>query len=164
MSHLSEGEILDMLKTSLGEAIQASKDLAVKSRIGQPYSRLRDNLAYIEGCCRQMAAFRGDARWLPFGIAMATCHQKSGAMLRGHLEGGIFIPWSPGVINKNFLKLAAELQVIADFLKDFYMAKTGTSGPILPATPAAERRVGAPVSNSGLILPPSMRHKGEVLH
>lgn len=153
---LSEHEIADRMRTALGDAIQASKDLAVKSRIGQPYSRLRDNLALIEGCCRQMSMFRGDARWLPFGVAMATCHQKSGAMLRGHVRHGVFIPWADGVINENFLKLAAELTVIKDFLDQMVTAKTGTTGPILPPMPAAERRVGAPVSNSGLILPRTM--------
>lgn len=163
MSRLTEVEILSRLRASLGEAIQASKDLAIKSRVGSPYSRLRDHLALIEGCCRQMAMWRGDYRWLPFGVAMANCHKRSGDMLRGHLEDGVFIPWSTGVINQNFVKLGAELGVVLEYLNTMATAKTGTLGPILPATPAEERRVGRPAFQNmakrtpKLILPPRYR-------
>lgn len=163
MSHLTEVEILDRMRQALGEAIQASKDLAVKSRYGSPYQRLRDSLALIEGCCRQMAMWRGDGRWLPFGVAMANCHKRSGDMLRGHVKDGVFIPWSAGVINENFVKLAAELEVIREYLSTMATAATGSVGPILPATPAEQRRLGRPAFPNmakrapKLILPPSMR-------
>lgn len=157
---LHEPEIIDKLRVSLGEAIQACKGLAIKSRIGSPYDRLRNALHDAEGCCRQMAMWRGDYRWLAFGVAMANCHKRSGDMLRGHLKDGVFIPWGPGIINENFINLGAELGVILAYLDTMATAKTGTLGPILPQMPAEERRFGRPAfqnmqpRKTKLILPP----------
>ena len=153
MAHLTENEVADRMRSSLKEAIQACKDLAVKSRAGAPYDRLRDNLALIEGSCRQMAAFRGDATWLPFGMYMAECHKRAGGWLRGYVDNGIHVTWSPGHINKVFVTLAAQLVAVLDALDVKVDAKTGVNGPVLPERPAAERRVGAPVSMSGIIQP-----------
>lgn len=157
MSHLTEGEVLDKLQDSLGEAIQASKELAVRSRLGRPYERLGNALVAVEGCCRQLAAFRGDGRWLPFGIYMAECHKRAGGWIRGYRENGVHIFHTNGHINKVFVELANQLSHIQDAVMVIANAKTGTTGPILPATPPAERRIGAPVSTSGLILPASVR-------
>jgi hypothetical protein len=154
---LTEPEVLDRLRTSLAEAIQASKDLAVRSRYGLPYQRLRDHLALIEGCCRQMAAFRGDGTWLPFGIYMAECHKRAGGWLRGYTSAGIHITYTPGQINQVFVTLAAQLTAIKDAVETKSDAKTGQLGPVLPATPTEERRVGRPAfgtaPKSKLILP-----------
>jgi hypothetical protein len=160
MSDLTESEVLDRMKTSLREAIQACQDLAVKSVKGRPYEVLRENLLLIEGCCRQLAAFRGDTRWLPIGKLMAECHQKAGGWLRGYKDptSGIRIMTAGGERNKLFLMLAVNLADIHDSASTLYTAKTGTSGAILPATPTETRREGRPAftqpkRKSTLILP-----------
>lgn len=155
---LTESEVIDRMKTSLGEAIQASSDLAVRSEGGRPYARLRDNLALIEGCCRQMAMFRGDGSWLPFGVYMAECHKRAGGWLRGYTKNGMHIVYAPGHLNEAFVSLAAQLTAIRQAVDVKQTAKTGTLGPVLPATPSEERRVGRPAfsnkaKRSALILP-----------
>lgn len=144
MSHLTENEVLDRMRTSLGEAIQASRDLAIRSRYGAPYQRLRDHLSLIEGCCRQMAAFRGDATWLPLGIMMAECHKRAGGWIRGYSHQGVHIVMAPGQTNEVFLSLASKLSLMLGVVNAHAAAKTGTLGPVLPAKPLEERRVGRP--------------------
>lgn len=158
MSRLTEPEVLDRLKTAIGEAIQASKDLSIRSRYGLPYQRLRDNLVLIEGCCRQMGAFRGDASWLPFGVYMGECHKRAGGWLRGYHHNGIHIVYTPGVINQVFVKLAQQLTAILEVVEMKSTAATGQLGPVLPETPSEERRMGRPAfkPKSSLILPARM--------
>lgn len=163
MSDLTENEVLDRMKTSLREAIDACRQLAVKSVKGQPYETLREHLLMIEGCCRQLAAFRGDTRWLPIGKLMAECHQKAGGWLRGYKdrESGIRIMTAAGERNKLFLMLAVNLADIHDSASTLYTAKTGTTGAILPGTRAETRRDGRPAltqpkPKSTLILPPRL--------
>jgi len=169
MSDLLEHEILDRMRTSLREAIQASNDLAVRSRGGEAYDRLRDNLALVEGACRQMAMWRGDSRWLPFGMEMAEAHRRAGGWLRGYTKrvGNtvVFIAWRAGTLNEAFVKLSAQLAMILDILDKMEKAKTGRVGIILPQTAPEERRFGRPTlarpdrysRKRGLILPPRYR-------
>lgn len=157
---LKEPEIIDRLKVAMAEAIQASQDLAVRSRHGYPYQRLRDNLAVIEGCCRQMAAFRGDATWLPFGLYMAECHKRAGGWLRGYTKNGVHIIYAPGQMNEAFVGLAGALTAIRQALDVKFSAKTNQVGPVLPKPPAEERRLGRPAFSqpkSTLIVPPRYR-------
>src|SRR5262249_4810518 len=111
---LHEPDILDRLRSALRDAIDDCKQLSVASYRGQHYDRLRNNLALIEGCCRQMAVYRDDTRWLPFGVMCANIHQRAGDWLRGYVENGVIVIWSPGHINRAFIKIAAELGVIYD--------------------------------------------------
>ena len=83
MSDLTEIEILDRMRSSLREAIQCANILASSPRKGPTYNKLREHLGLVEGCCRQMSAWREDTRWLPIGRLMAECHQKAGNWLRG---------------------------------------------------------------------------------
>ena len=142
---LQETEVIDRMKTSIKEAIQASKDLSVRSRLGGPYDRLRDNLVRIEGCCRQMALlYRDDATWLPFGMYMAECHKHAGGWLRGYFRHGVHVRLADGQINEMFLTLAMQLEAILKAVDIKTTARTGIIGSILPARPAEERRLGRP--------------------
>lgn len=159
---LSEHEIADRMRNSLRECIDASSKLAVLSIRGKQYERLRTHLHLVEGCCRQMAAYRDDARWLPFGMFMSNCHKLAGDWLRGHVKNGVLVVWSPGHMNQMFVQLATELTVVFEHLDKLVTAATGTTGPILPAPPAEERRVGRPgfLRRSKLIVPASYRRVG----
>lgn len=159
---LQEAEVVDRLRSSIKEAIQASKDLSVRSRMGSPYDRLRDNLVMIEGCCRQMALlYREDASWLPFGMYMAECHKRAGGWLRGYIKNGVHIRVADGQINEMFTTLAVQLEAILAAVEIKFTAKTGRVGSILPPRPAEERRMGrpafAPRKKSSLIIPARYR-------
>lgn len=160
MSDLSEVEVIDRMRTSLREAIQASADLATMSRKGPTYNRLREHLALVEGSCRQLAVFRQDTRWYTFGMMMAECHKRAGDWLRGWKDPktGRRHHWRPGEKNKLFLILEANLKAIYQMAEAVRTQKTGTVGMILPAEPTEHRRVGAPVNGysvtpGGIIIP-----------
>jgi len=167
---LTEADVISRLKSSMREAIQASNDLAVKSRLGAPYQRLRDHLALIEGCCRQLAAFRDDATWLPFGIFAAECHKRAGSWLRGKTIGGdagqVHIFKTDHEKNQLFVKLAEMLTHILEAVDIKTNAATHTVGAILPKPPAEERRTGRPAFDHSvkrkptLIIPAKYRRAG----
>ena len=157
MPHLTEPEVYDRLRQAIGEAVDAAKNLAIRSQHGRAYVSLRDNLHLIEGCCRQMAAFRGDGRWLPIGMMMAECHKRAGGWLRGDTNPvtQTRVATAPGEMNKLFVMLAANLANFGLVAQKLYEDKTGRPGPILPLTPAETRREGRPAfgRKSSLILP-----------
>lgn len=74
---LTEADILDRYRQSLGEAAQASKNLARNADPerapprGRDYAILKRSLTTLEGCCRQMGTWRGDARWIRLGALYA---------------------------------------------------------------------------------------------
>jgi hypothetical protein len=146
---LQESEVVDRIRTSLREAIDASKTLAIASWRGVAYEKLRTHLGLVEGACRQLAIFREDYRWLNFGMRMAIC---------------IHITWTMGHQNEWFIKLAAELTYIADVLDKLVTAKTERTGPILPVPQDDGRAMGErarevrPQGKRGsLIVPPKYR-------
>lgn len=159
MSDLTENEVIDRLRTSLKEAIQASADLAVKSRKGPEYKKLREHLGLVEGSCRQLAVFRQDARWYPIAMLMGECHKKAGGWLRGWTDkDGNKRHWRIGEKNKLFLMLEANLKAILYMVDVLQTKRTGKVGMILPETPVGHRREGAPVagfktSPGGIIIP-----------
>lgn len=169
MSTLTEAEIYDRLKTSIAEARDACKNLAVRSKEGRDYSALRDSLKLIEGCCTQMAVHRADYRWLPVGIKIAECHKRAGDWLRGFTVNGTRVAWAKGVQNEAFIKLdqvLEQLGVMADKIRD---EKTGIKGPILPASmlataPRKEGRLAmfnpSGKKPNGLILPGKLQKAG----
>lgn len=146
MSDLTEQEVIDRLKQSIREAGQAAMDLASVSRRGPAYHKLREHLLLVEGCCRQLSVFREDTRWLNMGAAMHKAHELSGGWLRGfkHPETGMRIAFSPKMKNPLFVKLAENLAFMLVGVEDMLHKRTGVRGPILPALPAAERKIGSP--------------------
>ena len=164
MSDLTEGDVINQMKHSLKEAVQAALDLSATSRKGPAYKKLREHLLLVEGCCRQISVMREDTRWLNIGMAMHKAHELSGGWLRGfkHPITGLRISVAPGVRNPLFIKLAENLAFLFEGAEKMLRARTGILGPILPAVPSAERRVGAPIqvslppmkkTPSGIILP-----------
>lgn len=160
---LTEREVVDRIRTSLRESIDACKDLAVASWRGIPYDRLRTHLILVEGACRQLFVFREDARWLVFGLKMHEVHMLAGNWLRGYSKNGIHHTWTIGQTNEMFVKLAAELIIVLGVLDRLLEQRTGTAGPILPQ-PVDERRLGRPAyenrakSKRGkLLVPPKYR-------
>jgi hypothetical protein len=165
---LQETEILDRLRQSTKEAVDSCKIISVSWERGSAYENLRDNLHMIDGCCRQMAMYRDDARWLPFGVFAANMHQRAGDWLRGYKDNGVLVTYYTQTkdrqrpLNAAFIKLAAELTVILEGLEKLAVMKTGIRGMILPATPSEERRAGRPgfvntSKNPGLIIPGKYR-------
>jgi hypothetical protein len=73
MTHLSESEVLDRHRQSLGEAKRAC--LALKRHAdpnllelkGPDYMALKKNLEMLETSARQIAHFRSDSRWIRLG-------------------------------------------------------------------------------------------------
>lgn len=142
MSDLQEYEIINRMKESIREAVQACFDLSVYSRVGEPYHTLRTHLLLIEGCCRQMGQFRGDERWLPVGRYMAEAHRLAGGWLRGWKNReGVRIFWRPGDVNVMFVALAKNLKNLYDSVDKLANSATRTNGPVILFEPPRERRV-----------------------
>ncbi len=168
MSDLTENEVLDRLKSSLKEAGQAAVTLSLLTRIGPAYTKLREHLLLVEGCCRQIAAMRDDARWYPLGMLMAEAHKRSGNWLRGFKFQGKRIYINGQSRNQNFTLLAQNLAFMLVGVEKLQHDKTGVRGPILPDVGTEHRAVGAPVpvslpdhlkvSAGGVILPSETRH------
>jgi hypothetical protein len=167
MSTLTENEVDDRLKSAIGEARDACRNLAVRSAEGRDYSSLRDSLMLIEGCCRQMAAFRADYRWLPVGMQIAECHKRAGSWLRGYEDKGVHVKWEPGTMNKMFVMLGQVLEQLGIMAEKIRTERTGIKGPILPDSmlAAPERKAGrigfTPAKKpNGLIIPAKYRKAG----
>lgn len=149
---LTEPEILGCLKENLRLGAENADKLAAGER-GTVYLHFRQNLRLIDGCCRQMAGWREDTRWSPFGVKIRELQQRVGRWLVEKQPGWRF-------------KGAAEILRFA-FAQalDLETKKTGKRGIILPdAQPAPTRTQGRPSSMSGLILPASMRKPKDKLN
>ena len=119
MSGLTEREILSRLKESLRTAADSAYQLSRGER-GAHYLTLRTHLKLAEGCCRQMAGWREDTRWLPFGLKLAQAQQMCGRWLREKQPGWRFK--SLGEILDAAFVQASKLETM----------KTGKRGIILP--------------------------------
>ncbi len=164
MSALTEVEIFARLVESLREASEAAEELSTRDVKGPAYSRLREHLMLIEGSCRQASAWRQDTRWLDLGQLAAECHKRAGGWLRGHKDTitKIRTPLAMKTKNQNFLMLAQNLRFFLKGVEKLKDAKTGRVGMILPAMPAANRRIGAPVpghslTSGGIIVPRTLQ-------
>lgn len=171
MGRLTEVEIFSQMSDALGDAVDAAQDLAVNSRKGPSYDKLRKNLHLIEGCVRQAAYWREDTRWLPIAKMMGDAHKKSGDWLRGYKDpvSGLRVAFGPGQVNTLFVMFAENLANLRNQVELLKTQKTGKSGLILPEMPYIGRRPGAPVpvsranghnhekkSPGGIILGPTM--------
>ena len=86
---------------------------------GWQYAALRDHIGLLEGTCRQMAAFREDARWIRLGIQYAKLRRSA----QKH-----FIAQRWKAFTQMMPIFEAGLRSVADLAE----AKTGARGPILP--------------------------------
>jgi hypothetical protein len=70
---LTDAEVLDRHKTSLGEARDACQSLGqfadplLVGLKGGHYAALKRSLDMLEGSCRQLGTLRADARWIRLG-------------------------------------------------------------------------------------------------
>lgn len=134
MSELTEAEILDCLRTNLALAAEGADNLAAGVR-GPVYVSFREHMRLAEGACRQMAAWRGDSRWLPFGMKVNEALQRCGNWLRSRDPA-----W-------RFAGLAEILRVALAQAHDLETKATGRIGVILPdVLPAPIRTEGRPVA------------------
>lgn len=145
MTHVTESEILSLLRTTLKQAAERCRSLAVLPMRGQVYAKMRTDLKTIENCCRQVAYYRdGDARWLQVGLAMERAHQLAGGWLRAHAPRPLF------------LKLAENLDALGHSALALETKATGRTGAILPLAPRAIRTESRPVqvvTPGGIIVP-----------
>ena len=148
---LTEREIFDRMKTELRSAIADCDEVARQPKSGPQFIRLRRSLKLVEGCCRQAAHWRQDARWLIPGRQMEHVHQQARAWLH-----------RPTVSSKKlFTKLAAALRNILNDLHRLENLPTLRTGPLLPKPLAGPLRSGASIqvpaayvrSSAGVIVP-----------
>lgn len=125
MSGLTEQEIMDRHRQALSEAKDACLKLAVNadpekgSPRGRIYRNLQVALKQCEDSARQMSMWRGDARWIKFGIHYAQVMRVVRKKMR-HSD------WLA------FRGIAKALEQDARTLDELANAKTGTTGLILP--------------------------------
>jgi hypothetical protein len=120
VTDLTEREILSCLRENAKGAADDCILLAKLPAQGPTYKRMRERLKLVEGCCRQMAYWREDGRWLPLGLQVEECHQRTGTWLRMHYP------------RKLFLKLAENMRTIEKVAEGLETRATGVSGMILP--------------------------------
>lgn len=140
---LSEREILDRMKSELKSAACEADLIASHPKSGLAFGRLRASLKNAEGCCRQLAVFREDSRWLIPGVTLEKAHQIARAWLH-----------RPSVKSKKlFTGLAAALRQMYVDLEKLETARVGRTGAILPSAVDPKRRGSAPMPFHGLKTP-----------
>jgi hypothetical protein len=151
MRSLSETEIFACLSENFRLAAEDCEKLAWQAKRGSTYKRLMDELKLCEGACRQVAQFRGDARWLQIGLQMHEAHTRAGRWLRMYIAKD-----SRKVAHPLFQKLAECLRWGQANAEKMRTAATGRVGLILPKPLPAPHRPVRPVqvlNPTGLILP-----------
>ena len=167
MGKLTEVEIFDCMRSNLRAAASLCEDLARSPVRGPNYSKLRDALKLIEGCCRQASAWREDTRWLNIGMVIAEAHKRAGGWLRGQKIDGVKIKTAESVMQPLFRMLAENLRAIEKLTEQTKTGRTGRVGMILPEMLAPPIRTqgravtvqlpnGMKKTASGLILPASL--------
>lgn len=154
--NVTESEILSLLHQTFRIAAEHCDALAVLPARGPTYRALCRELQTAENCCRQVAYYRQDTRWLTFGMYMEGAHKRAGNWLRDRSM--------PRTHNSNlahplFVKLAENLRYGLERVEELQNKKTGIVGMILPAVkPAPTRTSGRLIqvrrSHGSLILPP----------
>lgn len=147
MGALTEVEIFDRMLQSFKIAAECADKLAVSSRKGPTYEKLREHLALIEGCCRQASAWRSDTRWLKVGLVAAAAHEKAGGWLRGYKDPvtGLRVAFAASDHNPLFIMLANNLRQLAVVAEDIKLKATGIRGDIMPTMGPAPHRDNVPV-------------------
>ena len=151
MRSLSEVEIFSCLSENFRLAAEDCEKLAWLPKRGPTYKRLMDELKLCEGACRQVAQFRGDARWLQMGLQLHEAHRRAGTWLRMYVAKD-----SRKVAHPLFLKLAECLRWGRANADKMRHAATGRLGLILPKPLPGPHRDARPVqvmTPGGIILP-----------
>lgn len=126
MSALTEQEVLSRFEQSMKEARDACAWLARNADPewlaprGRHYRNLTTALKELEGCAKQMCAFRDDTRWLPLGILYGAKAARLAQKYFTHMNWLGF---------RELTKLFDQGQFRA---KELTEAKTGRTGIILP--------------------------------
>lgn len=164
MGRLTEREIFNCLTENFRLAADHCVELAKRTRRGPIYTRLREELKLIEGCCRQASAWREDTRWLNIAHVAAEAHRLAGEWLRGVKVGnGPRRKVPEGELHPMFMQLgdwlrARHAEAIA--LRDRATGRVGMILPIVREGPLRESRQhrvelppGMTYRPSGLIVP-----------
>ena len=150
---VTEPEILSCLKENFRLAAQHCDDLAVLPARGPTYDLLRAELKACENCCRQVAWYREDTRWLRLGMMMEEAHKRAGNWLRTDPR-----TTTDNAAHPMFTRLAENLRAGMKRVTDLETQATGRLGMILPdAAPRAIRTQGRAMqvrkSPGGIIIP-----------
>jgi hypothetical protein len=155
--HVTETEILSLLKAVFKRAAEHCDKLAVLPARGPTYRKLRENLQIAENCCRQVAWYREDTRWLQVGLYMEQAHKRAGNWLR---DKSMPRTATSNLAHPLFLKLAENLRAGAASVERLETRPTGKVGMILPKPlPGPSRTEGRPmqvITPGGIILPHGM--------
>lgn len=122
---LSEQEVITKFQQSLCEGRDACLWLARNADPewlaprGRHYRLLKTALSELEGCARQLSAFRDDTRWLPLGILYGA---KAARLAQTYF---VQLKWV------KFKDLAQVFDVGLARMEEL-QKKTGRIGPILP--------------------------------
>lgn len=135
MTRLTDAEILDRHRQSLGEAHRACQNLAkfadptIIGLKAPDYLNLKAALDALIGSSRQLGTLRGDARWIRYGHV----YNQARIMVQGYFADKKWM---------TFGKMTALFELGHRRLDELDM-KTGVIGPILPQR-----------SSEWLIMPP----------
>lgn len=134
---VTEREILTFLVDNFRAAAESCDLLAVVPARGPVYSRLIEQLRLAEGCCRQVAYYRGDARWFALGLLMEEAHRRAGGWLRKLPRTS-----ATNAAHPLFLRLAENLRAGQKRAEELRDRATGVAGIILPKPVRAIRTEG----------------------
>jgi hypothetical protein len=159
VGHVSEAEILSLLKQTFRRAAEHCDKLSILPARGPTYRKLREDLQTAENCCRQVAWYRQDTRWLRVGRQMDEAHKRAGSWLRDRSM--------PRTANSNlahplFVLLAEKLRFGMACAGRLETQATGQAGTILPDVPRDPIRTQDRVvqvhrkTAGGIIIPPGV--------
>lgn len=151
--NVTETEILTCLRENFRLAAEHCDALAVLPGRGPTYELLRTELKTVENCCRQVAWYREDTRWLRIGMLMAEAHKRAGTWLRTYPRTMV-----SNAAHPMFTRLADNLRAGIERVDELQNKATGRIGMVLPVPlPAPMRTQGRPVqvrtTAGGIILP-----------
>lgn len=147
---LFESEIFSRLVENFRLAAESCELLAIRPARGPVYRKLIEQLKLCEGCCRQVAYYRDDTRWLRIGLLMEEAHKRAGGWLRRYPRTA-----TENAAHPLFVRLAENLRAGQKSAEDLRTKATGRVGIILPEPqPGATRTEGRLVQiPRGIIIP-----------
>lgn len=158
---LHEQEIFACLSDDLKSAADHCDQMAVSPQKGPIWRELRDELNRIEGCCRQAAAYREDARWLQHGLTIGKASQLALNWLIGvRVNPGDALRTKLAAKHSHwcFSALAVNLRGLLAICVDLRDQRTGRIGMIVPKPlelPELRHRAQRVVLPAGMVHRPS---------